>query len=103
MKLILDNAGNERELELVGTFRDGVELYRETGGTGVVADNADGIRLFHDAETYVDALPEWDRAEAAELLAVGFSNGRIYVSPFDLVGVEDPKRRTALSATEAGR
>lgn len=51
MKLTIDNAGNERELDLVGTFRDGVNLYREAGGTGVIADDADGIRLFHDAAT----------------------------------------------------
>lgn len=81
----IDNAGNERELEHVGTFRDGVELYREVGGTGVVADNADGIRLCHDAESYVDALPEWDRAEAAELLGsqprpAGFYAGQVTIA-----------------------
>ena len=65
----LDGGGNERELEHVATCRDGTKLYRETGRTGVVGDNADGIRLFYDTETYIESLPVWDREEVKTLLA----------------------------------
>lgn len=63
----IDPAGNVRELKLVGTCKDGTELYREIDSNGVVGDNADGIRLFADLEQHLDALPEAERAEVQSL------------------------------------
>jgi hypothetical protein len=65
----IDNGGNERELELIGTCKDGTDLFSEVGGTGVVGDNADGIRLFADLEQYLDALPDSDRAEVKSIIS----------------------------------
>lgn len=61
----IDGSGNERELEEVGTCADGTTLYREKDSNGVAGDNADGIRLFSDLESYLSAIPESDRREVS--------------------------------------
>lgn len=49
-------------------FRMGRDNFREPG-TEIVGDNADGIRLFDDPESYLSSLPSSDRAEVAEVFS----------------------------------
>lgn len=62
---VIDAGGCERHVQIAGTH-DVVQLYRELG-TGVVGDNADGVRLYESLEAYLNALPESDRAEVAAI------------------------------------